>query len=146
MRVLQKFSDPYPHLLVDSLLNADTAVEFLSWLRAPDRNWTLTEKMFYDNWELSLLPRTDPIVAKLFPPPLVASLVETMEQQFGVSLDSRVRIHATRLAPKQSIGVHSDYYRIDPDFRDSTGMPHESHRLLIGLMREYNDENGVWPR
>ncbi len=64
-----------------------------------------------------------------------------METAFGTKLDRRVRITAVRLAPGQAIGIHNDNI-IDPDYRDSSGMPHEQFRVLISLTPDYRDEDG----
>lgn len=141
MRIIERFERPYRHFIADNILDNDAAIALHAWLLRPEREWHLREEHFFSNYELALLPKRDPIIDRALPHEIVTHLVQSMEREFNVELDPRVRITALKMLANQSIGIHNDYY--DPDNPvDEQGRPRETHRLSIGFTPDFSDDHG----
>ena len=126
-------ADPFPHMRVPSILEAEAAGRVLDWLktRAP---WVLRVESFYEQYEFSLLAADlDGGMEALVAPAFMEAVRDELRARFGVDDElALVDVAAHRLTSGQTIRIHNDYL-------DSG---EETHRLLIQLNDGWSAERG----
>jgi len=125
---------PYPHVIVDALLDPADADALRDWFEH-GADWWVQRRNFYehdtcDNIEDCPLTAGDGALSR----PARAALAAALSRRFGVDLDDAdVTLGAHRMSPGQGIGIHND----DPHLGT------ESLRLLLVLRRgDYHDSAG----
>jgi Rps23 Pro-64 3,4-dihydroxylase Tpa1-like proline 4-hydroxylase len=126
-------SEPFPHLKVPGLLNADLARRAREWLRT-DAPWRLRVASFYEQHEFSLLTTNGPdVILQLTAGMFVDNLRNMLSHNFRSASDLiLVSISAHRLTCGQTIRIHNDWL----------GTGKESHRFLIQLNDGWSVEQG----
>ena len=124
-------NEPFDYFLLPKTFDDDESLFVLNWLET-DAPWNLVEADFYTQYEFSVedvkLPEQ---IAFLYERYFLDYLIEQFENLFSVRLKTQADLTAHKLVNGHTIRLHNDF------------IPgRETHRLLIQLNRNWQDENG----
>ncbi|MDQ3747667.1 MAG: 2OG-Fe(II) oxygenase [Acidobacteriota bacterium] len=124
-------NEPFDYFLLPKAFDDNQSLSVLKWLET-DAPWNLVEADFYTQYEFSIddvkLPEQ---IAFLYERYFLDYLVEQFEDLFSIKLKTKVDLTAHKLVNGHTIRLHNDF------------VPgQETHRLLIQLNRNWQDENG----
>jgi len=124
-------AEPFDYFLLPKAFDDKESVCLLNWLET-DAPWKLVEADFYTQYEFNIedvkLPEQ---IAFLYERYFIDYLIEQFENLFSVRLKTEVDLTAHKLVNGHTIRLHNDF------------IPgRETHRLLIQLNRNWQDENG----
>ncbi len=124
-------TEPFDYFLLPKAFDDNESQSVLKWLET-DAPWKLVEADFYTQYEFSIedvkLPEQ---IAFLYERYFLDYLIEQFEDLFSVKLKIKVDLTAHKLINGHTIRLHNDF------------VPgQETHRLLIQLNRNWQDENG----
>ncbi len=124
-------NEPFDYFLLPKAFDDDESLFVLNWLET-DAPWNLVEADFYTQYEFNVedvkLPEG---IAFLYERYFLDYLIEQFENLFSVRLKTKADLTAHKLVNGHTIRLHNDF------------IPgRETHRLLIQLNRNWQDENG----
>ncbi len=124
-------NEPFDYFLLPKAFDDDESLFVLNWLET-DAPWNLVEADFYTQYEFNVedvkLPEG---IAFLYERYFLDYLIEQFENLFSVRLKTQADLTAHKLVNGHTIRLHNDF------------IPgRETHRLLIQLNRNWQDENG----
>ncbi|MFT4530271.1 MAG: Rps23 Pro-64 3,4-dihydroxylase Tpa1-like proline 4-hydroxylase [Gammaproteobacteria bacterium] len=122
---------PFKHFSITEAIDSETQNQYLAWLEesAP---WQLVETDFYEQYEFSLLQQDFPEpIAQLASASTLSHLRQCIASLFNTTLSEKVDVTAHKLIPGQTIRIHNDFIPGE-----------ETHRVLIQLNRNWNDDFG----
>lgn len=128
-----RIDQPFPHAIIDSLLDEAHADALLDWFEA-GAGWRLQTSHFYNQYACSNLYETMPESCRAVLGRSVLNAVRSfMEERFATRLNpKKVFVAAHKLLPGQGIGIHTD--------RPSGGT--ETHRFVLHINRDFDDSFG----
>ncbi len=128
---VQYDSRPFPHLLIEEVLDNSLLEELIIWFESTDE-WKIIKTSFYEQYEFSLLDASLPSeIQSLIGQDWVIEIKKLFHLHFQVSNLALVDVTAHKHINGQSIGIHNDYIEGD-----------ETHRLVIQVNTNWREENG----
>ncbi len=128
---LELQTEPFNYFILPKAFGVEESFSILSWLEK-DAPWKLVEADFYTQYEFDIKDvKLSEQIAFLNERAFLNCLIEQFENLFSVKLASKVDLTAHKLVAGHTIRLHNDF------------IPgQETHRLLIQLNRNWQDENG----
>lgn len=122
---------PFPHFSSASALQNNIDLELYNWL-VNTEHWKLIETDFYEQHEFSLLCVQLPKYLEcLISRKTIEFIKAKFKTAFKIESFELVGVVAHKLVNEQHIGIHNDFIKGD-----------ETHRLVIHLNPEWNEEKG----
>jgi len=124
---------PFEYFYTYPNIDKSLLTELLIWLEE-EAPWKLSRTDFYEQYEFSfqdveLNSKNQYFLSKNFK----QQLLSLMERMFHCSFHRCVDIIAHKLVTGQKIGIHNDFLSMETS---------ETHRLLLQVNREWNEEKG----
>jgi len=124
---------PFEYFFGESEIESNTLSLWLDWFES-SAPWKLTETDFYEQYEFSLTHTKLPTQLEyLVDSSMLKKLCKSVEEIFEVELESKVDIVAHKLLNGQTIRIHNDFLEENKA---------ETHRVLLQLNRNWNEEKG----
>ena len=124
-------NEPFDYFILPEAFSEKESLLTLNWFET-EAPWKLVKADFYTQYEFDFesmkLPEK---ISFLNQRGFLNHLIEQFEDIFSVKLAKQVDITAHKLVKGQTIRLHNDYI-----------LGQETHRLLIQLNRNWQDENG----
>lgn len=122
---------PFPHFCSTSALLNNNEYGLYQWLKNSEE-WHLIETDFYEQYEFNLLAVELPKNLQWLISKETISIIDgKLKNAFKIEYLDLVGIVAHKLVNEQHIGIHNDFINGD-----------ETHRLVIHLSPEWNENNG----